>query len=296
MITQSCMNYARLSNLVFSICKDQINQGLWVFRNSCLFIYKLFHVICDGKRLQQSACGTSSQSINSFASETNLILEWLVDTNIVTLAKFGEIYAITCRETYFWNNFLEEKHPSYRLDTSWTQAHVIYCVLKIFNLLLWLFFPEIRCPIQSVTNAEVPTGNCTTVELSYGTRCSYYCRRGYERSGSETITCQLDKTWSPSAPICNRKHMVLIPTCTHRCKMFDLRNLRQFFMSLIDDKMSSKQASGSPTNAQKSQIACINEESTSKFDFFLYQPNVIVNIFSRLVIGSWSQEMEFHWL
>ena len=68
--------------------------------------------------------------------------------------------------------------------------------------------------------------------------------------------------------------------------MFDLRNLRQFFMSLIDDKMSSKQASGSPTNAQKSQIACINEESTSKFDFFLYQPNVIVNIFSRLVIGS----------
>ena len=139
MITQSCMNYARLSNLVFSICKDQINQGLWVFRNSCLFIYKLFHVICDGKRLQQSACGTSSQSINSFASETNLILEWLVDTNIVTLAKFGEIYAITCRETYFWNNFLEEKHPSYRLDTSWTQAHVIYCV-KILTCFCGCFF------------------------------------------------------------------------------------------------------------------------------------------------------------
>ena len=35
--------------------------------------------------------------------------------------------------------------------------------------------------------------------------------------------------------------------------------------SLIDDKMSSKQASGSPTKARKSQIAGKNQESTSKF-------------------------------
>ena len=27
-IAQSCMNYARLNNLAFSICKDQINKGL----------------------------------------------------------------------------------------------------------------------------------------------------------------------------------------------------------------------------------------------------------------------------
>ena len=64
---------------------------------------------------------------------------------------------------------------------------------------------ERRCPEQYVGNAINYTGSCTTVELSYRTRCSYSCRRGFKRSGSETITCQWNKTWSPSPPVCNRK-------------------------------------------------------------------------------------------
>ena len=63
-IAQSFMNYARLNNLAFSICKDQINEGLWVFRNSCWFIYNLFHVIYNGKQLHQSACGTFSELVD----------------------------------------------------------------------------------------------------------------------------------------------------------------------------------------------------------------------------------------
>ena len=126
-------------------------------------------------------------------------------------------------------------------------------------------------------DAEVPTGNCTTVELSYGTRCSYYCRRGFERLGSETITCQLDKTWYPSAPVCDGKHIMLISTHSHRCNFITNVRLKKFtpvficVCSLIDDKMSSRQASGSPTKARKRQIAGKNEESTSKFMPFFGQ-------------------------
>ena len=116
-------------------------------------------------------------------------------------------------------------------------------------------------------DAEVPTGNCTTVELSYGTRCSYYCRRGFERVGSETITCQLDKTWYPSAPVCDGKHIMLISTHSHRCKlrMFDLKNLPQFLFESVLLLMIQFRQSRQVDPQQKLEIADKNEESTSKF-------------------------------
>ena len=163
------------------------------------------------------------------------------------------------------------------------------------------FFPEIRCPIQSVPDAEVPTGNCTTVELSYGTRCSYYCRRGFERVGSETITCQLDKTWYPSAPVCDGKHIMLISTHSHRCKlrMFDLKNLPQFLFAsvlLLMIQFRQSRQVDPQQNLEKAKLPIKMRKAHQNLCLFLDQRDVIVNIFSRLVIGSWSQVTEFHWL
>ena len=70
---------------------------------------------------------------------------------------------------------------------------------------------DITCTTPDVNNAVDNTGTCTDQEgnpansLIYQTKCSFECKTGYERVGSETITCQLDGDWSPSEPSCNRK-------------------------------------------------------------------------------------------
>ncbi|KAJ7352840.1 hypothetical protein OS493_033382, partial [Desmophyllum pertusum] len=64
----------------------------------------------------------------------------------------------------------------------------------------------IRCPIQTVINADLPTGNCTDTGLVYKTECSYACRTGYNQKGSKKIACQLDKNWSPAAPTCEHPY------------------------------------------------------------------------------------------
>ena len=155
------------------------------------------------------------------------------------------------------------------------------------------YFPEIRCPIESVPDAEVPTGNCTTVELSYGTRCSYYCRRGFKRLGSETITCQLDKTWYPSAPVCEGNHVMLISTHSYRCKlrMFDLKKLCQFlFVSVLLLMIKCRQSRR--VDCRQKWRKCIKIYSFCVPALCHWQ----YRFFSRLVIASRSQLTEFHWL
>ena len=61
--------------------------------------------------------------------------------------------------------------------------------------------------------AENPTGTCTdpdggtAIDLVYQTTCSFKCSTGYDRSGSESITCQLSGDWSPDPPSCERKEL-----------------------------------------------------------------------------------------
>ena len=80
--------------------------------------------------------------------------------------------------------------------------------LCIHLFCIHLLFLEITCPIQSVTYADPTTGTCvgadgkTSANYAYRTLCTFKCLQGYDRIGSETNTCQLDKTWSPSAPTC----------------------------------------------------------------------------------------------
>ena len=62
---------------------------------------------------------------------------------------------------------------------------------------------------MNVANAVIISGNCSTANLAYRTTCTFECNPGYERNGSDTITCQLDKQWSPDPPTCERKRLVL---------------------------------------------------------------------------------------
>ena len=83
---------------------------------------------------------------------------------------------------------------------------------EIISHLISLFIPfsVIRCVFQYVDYAQYTCtdqlGNVVN-DMVYQTKCSYTCRDGYERDGSETITCQLDETWSPSAPSCQGKKL-----------------------------------------------------------------------------------------
>lgn len=78
-----------------------------------------------------------------------------------------------------------------------------------------LVLSDIRCPYVSVDFAVNPTGTCTNpdgstaLDLIYQTTCSFECTTGYERDGSESITCQLSGDWSPEAPSCERKKLSL---------------------------------------------------------------------------------------
>ncbi|KAL9972183.1 hypothetical protein ACROYT_G018440 [Oculina patagonica] len=90
----------------------------------------------------------------------------------------------------------------YKLDGSATRN----CTIDGNNYMVWsgtvVTCPVIRCSPVIVDYADPPTGTCTAADLIYQTQCSFQCPTGRERVGSETITCQLDESWSPAAPEC----------------------------------------------------------------------------------------------
>ena len=43
---------------------------------------------------------------------------------------------------------------------------------------------------------------------------TYSCNNGYELNGSSTRTCSSDGMWTPAAPICVARKLVLIVECT----------------------------------------------------------------------------------
>ncbi|KAJ7352845.1 hypothetical protein OS493_033387, partial [Desmophyllum pertusum] len=89
------------------------------------------------------------------------------------------------------------------------------CTVKAGDIMDWsgttVTCTVIRCPIQTVINADPPTGTCTDPSPVYRTDCSYACRTGYNIKGSKKITCQLDKNWSPAAPTCEQVTCPALP-------------------------------------------------------------------------------------
>ena len=44
---------------------------------------------------------------------------------------------------------------------------------------------------------------------SYGDTCNFTCDIGYELTGSESRTCQINGTWSGSIAMCNRSECIM---------------------------------------------------------------------------------------
>lgn len=97
----------------------------------------------------------------------------------------------------------------------------LFCFLRLEVILMiapflisnFLVLSEIRCSYLSVDFATKPGGTCTdpdgvtVTDMLYQTTCSFECSTGYERTGSESITCQLSGNWSPDPPTCERKKL-----------------------------------------------------------------------------------------
>lgn len=57
----------------------------------------------------------------------------------------------------------------------------------------------IECPSISIEKAKV---KCSA-DLRFESECDIECLSGYQRKGSEKVTCTLSKTWNPSTfPVC----------------------------------------------------------------------------------------------
>ena len=47
---------------------------------------------------------------------------------------------------------------------------------------------------------------------SYEDTCSYTCNTGYELTGSDTRSCQSDRSWSGSDDVCRRGELITMYT------------------------------------------------------------------------------------
>ncbi|CAH3177233.1 unnamed protein product [Porites lobata] len=71
---------------------------------------------------------------------------------------------------------------------------------------------SISCPALFVSNADPPTGICSSADLSYQTYCSFKCLTGYQLKGSEVRVCQHDKTWSGTPSTCEEIRCPKLPS------------------------------------------------------------------------------------
>ena len=71
------------------------------------------------------------------------------------------------------------------------------------NKIYIIHFPEaVNCgqPDDPDDNGRVDVGTTT-----FGSTATYSCNAGYILTGSETVECQADRSWSDTAPACIRK-------------------------------------------------------------------------------------------
>ena len=64
---------------------------------------------------------------------------------------------------------------------------------------------SVSCP--SLTDPDNGAINCSLGDdrvPSYEDICSFTCNIGYELTGSDTRTCQSDRSWSGSEAVCGR--------------------------------------------------------------------------------------------
>ena len=62
----------------------------------------------------------------------------------------------------------------------------------------------ILVPCSSLIDPSNGMISCSDETPSYEDTCSFTCDTGYELTGSDTRTCQSDRSWSGSDAICSR--------------------------------------------------------------------------------------------
>ncbi len=69
--------------------------------------------------------------------------------------------------------------------------------------------------LSNPTNGQVSTSSGTTFMMT----ATYTCNDGYMRIGSENITCGSDRNWTPEAPTCERKLVIIIAGTNSTCNI-----------------------------------------------------------------------------
>ena len=66
--------------------------------------------------------------------------------------------------------------------------------------------PSLSDPSNGMINCSLGDNETT----SYEDTCSFTCNTGYELTGSDTRTCQSDRSWSGSDTVCSRSEYNLL--------------------------------------------------------------------------------------
>ena len=75
------------------------------------------------------------------------------------------------------------------------------------NILILWAFNSFSVPCPSLTDPNNGTITCSLGDdgvPSYEDTCSFTCNTGYELTGSDTRTCQSDRSWNGSDVACRR--------------------------------------------------------------------------------------------
>ena len=86
----------------------------------------------------------------------------------------------------------------------------------------------VDCGPLSITNGQVVTPSGTT----FMSTATYSCDNGYELNGTSTITCSSNGMWTPAAPICDRK-LVLIVECPLQSRALEMLSIVSILSTLI---------------------------------------------------------------
>ena len=83
------------------------------------------------------------------------------------------------------------------------------CTLKLFNLMYFLFYLNIKNYFAVVTCGSpgtIANGRVDGSNYNYGNSVTYSCNQHYNMSGSYKQMCQNNEIWSGSKPTCICKY------------------------------------------------------------------------------------------
>ena len=80
------------------------------------------------------------------------------------------------------------------------------CNIYITSNFQLIFTVDVRCDgLSNPDNGQIVSCSSGTLGVGYeGDTCSFTCNTGYKLTGSDTRTCQSNRSWSGSDVVCRR--------------------------------------------------------------------------------------------